>query len=62
MNNEIRKLLRIWKLDRMKKGVFFTLMLISVFLSIAVPMVFVDFVDVVTKAASISSLIRLITI
>ncbi|SEK57480.1 ABC transporter ATP-binding protein [Ruminococcus albus] len=62
MNNEIRKLLRIWKLDRMKKGVFFTLMLISVFLSIAVPMVFVDFVDVVTKAASISSLIKLITI
>ena len=56
MNNEIRKLLRIWKLDRMKKGVFFTLMLISVFLSIAVPMVFVDFVDVVTKAASMRPL------
>lgn len=62
MNNEIKKLLRIWKLDRMRKGVFFTLMLISVVLSVAVPMVFVDFVDVVTKAVSMGSLIRLITI
>ncbi|WP_295154169.1 ABC transporter ATP-binding protein [uncultured Ruminococcus sp.] len=62
MNNEIKKLFRIWKLDRMKKGVFFTLMLISVVLSAAVPMVFVDFVDVVTKAASINALIRSITI
>ena len=37
-------------------------MLISVILSAAVPMVFVDFVDVVTKAASINALIRSIII
>ena len=39
------KMFRLWKLDKMKKSVFFSLMLVSVILSVAVPMVFVDFVD-----------------
>lgn len=56
------KMFRLWKLDKMKKSVFFSLMLVSVILSVAVPMVFVDFVDVVTKAASMRSLVRLISI
>lgn len=57
MSKDVKKLLKIHKLDNMNRVVFTLLMIASTALSVFIPMVFVELMEEVTVAASMKSLI-----
>ncbi|MBP3268206.1 MAG: ABC transporter ATP-binding protein, partial [Ruminococcus sp.] len=57
MNKDVKKLLRLHKLDNMNRLLFMVLMIASTALSVLIPMMFVKLMEEVTAAVSMKSLI-----
>lgn len=58
--NEMKNIKAIWKLDKINKVIFFVLLTFSVALTIGIPLVTVDFIDIISDATSIIYLFRYI--
>lgn len=58
MENVVKDLKSIWKLDKINKVIYFALLAFSTLLSISIPLIMVNFIDIINKAVSMSSLMR----
>ena len=58
MENVVKDLKSIWKLDKINKVIYLALLAFSTLLSISIPLIMVNFIDIINKAVSMSSLMR----
>ena len=48
MENVVKDLKSIWKLDKINKVIYFALLACSTLLSISIPLIMVNFIDIIT--------------